>query len=32
MFLGTREEADEVLARVHRLHKTIKGTLPEAAG
>ena len=32
VFLGTREEADEVLARVHRLHKTINGTLPEAAG
>ncbi|MEX2108034.1 MAG: oxygenase MpaB family protein [Solirubrobacterales bacterium] len=32
VFLGTREEADEVLAKVHRLHKTINGTLPEAAG
>ena len=32
VFLGTREEADEVLARVHRLHETIKGELPEAAG
>jgi len=30
VFLGTREEADEVLARVHRLHETIKGELPEA--
>jgi len=32
VFLGTRKEADEVLARVHRLHETIKGELPEAAG
>ena len=32
VFLGTREEADEVLAKVHRLHGTIKGKLPEAAG
>ncbi len=32
VFLGTREEADEALAKVHRLHKTIKGDLPEAAG
>ncbi len=32
VFLGTREEADEVLARVHRLHETTKGELPEAAG
>jgi uncharacterized protein (DUF2236 family) len=32
VFLGTRAEADEVLAKVHRLHETIKGTLPEAAG
>jgi uncharacterized protein (DUF2236 family) len=32
VFLGTREEADEVLAKVHRLHETIKGTLPDAAG
>jgi uncharacterized protein (DUF2236 family) len=32
VFLGTREEADEVLARVQRLHETIKGELPEAAG
>lgn len=31
-FLGTREEADEALARVHRLHRSVKGTLPEAAG
>ena len=32
VFLGTREEADEALAEVHRLHETIKGELPEAAG
>ncbi len=32
VFLGTREEADEVLAKVHRLHQRIKGELPEAAG
>jgi len=32
VFLGTRAEADEALAKVRRLHETIKGTLPEAAG
>jgi len=32
VFLGTREEADKLLARVHRLHETVKGALPEAAG
>ena len=32
IFLGTREEADELLARVHRLHQTVKGELPEQAG
>jgi uncharacterized protein (DUF2236 family) len=32
IFLGTRAEADEALAVVHRLHETIKGELPEAAG
>jgi uncharacterized protein (DUF2236 family) len=32
VFLGTRAEADAVLARVHRLHETIRGELPEAAG
>jgi uncharacterized protein (DUF2236 family) len=32
VFLGSREEADEVLAKVHRLHTRINGTLPEAAG
>jgi uncharacterized protein (DUF2236 family) len=32
VFLGTREEADEALAAVHRLHQGIEGTLPEDAG
>jgi uncharacterized protein (DUF2236 family) len=32
VLLGTREEADKVLAAVHRLHERIKGTIPEAAG
>jgi uncharacterized protein (DUF2236 family) len=32
VFLGTREEADQALAAVHRLHERIKGTLPEDAG
>ncbi|HEY5053363.1 MAG TPA: oxygenase MpaB family protein [Solirubrobacterales bacterium] len=32
VFLGTREEADEALGAVHRLHQGIKGTLPEDAG
>jgi uncharacterized protein (DUF2236 family) len=32
VFLGTRAEADEVLAGVHALHETIKGELPEDAG
>jgi uncharacterized protein (DUF2236 family) len=32
IFLGTRAEADEALAKVHRLHETIGGELPEAAG
>jgi uncharacterized protein (DUF2236 family) len=32
VFLGSREEADEVLAGVRRLHTRIAGTLPEAAG
>ncbi|HXR31754.1 MAG TPA: oxygenase MpaB family protein [Solirubrobacterales bacterium] len=32
ILLGTREEADEALAVVHRLHERVKGTLPEAAG
>jgi len=32
VFLGTREEADEALAKVRRVHEGIKGSLPEAAG
>ncbi len=32
ILLGTREEADEALATVHRLHQRVNGTLPEAAG
>jgi uncharacterized protein (DUF2236 family) len=32
IFLGTRAEADEALAAVHRMHESIKGELPEAAG
>jgi uncharacterized protein (DUF2236 family) len=32
VLLGTREEADEALAAVHRLHEKVKGKLPEAAG
>jgi uncharacterized protein (DUF2236 family) len=32
VLLGTREEADEALAAVHRLHERVEGTLPEAAG
>lgn len=32
VFLGTRREADEALAAVHRLHEGVRGTLPEAAG
>jgi uncharacterized protein (DUF2236 family) len=32
VFLGTREEADAALEKVRRLHETIKGELPEAAG
>lgn len=32
VFLGTREEADAALAKVHRLHETVKGELPEPAG
>jgi uncharacterized protein (DUF2236 family) len=32
VFLGTRAEADQALAAVHRLHERIKGELPEAAG
>ena len=32
IFLGSRAEADEALAKVHRLHQTIEGELPDAAG
>lgn len=32
VILGTRAEADEALARVHRLHERVKGALPMAAG
>jgi uncharacterized protein (DUF2236 family) len=32
IFLGTRAEADAALAKVHRLHERINGTLPEPAG
>ncbi|MBS1889450.1 MAG: DUF2236 domain-containing protein [Actinobacteria bacterium] len=32
IFLGTREEADRALARVHNQHRRVAGTLPEAAG
>jgi uncharacterized protein (DUF2236 family) len=32
VFLGSREEADEALAKVHRLHQRIEGELSEPAG
>jgi len=32
IFLGTTEEADRILARVHHQHLRVKGTLREAAG
>ncbi len=32
IFLGTKEEADRILARVHNQHLRVKGELPEAAG
>jgi uncharacterized protein (DUF2236 family) len=32
VFLGSREEADDVLDKVHSLHTRINGTLPEAVG
>jgi uncharacterized protein (DUF2236 family) len=32
IFFGTREEADKVLAYVHRMHERVVGTLPEDAG
>jgi uncharacterized protein (DUF2236 family) len=32
IFLGTRQEADEALATVRRLHEGVRGKLPETAG
>jgi uncharacterized protein (DUF2236 family) len=32
VLLGSRREADEALAAVHRIHQRIKGTLPDDAG
>ncbi|HEX3174302.1 MAG TPA: oxygenase MpaB family protein [Solirubrobacterales bacterium] len=32
VLLGSREEADAALAKVRRLHETVKGELPEPAG
>jgi uncharacterized protein (DUF2236 family) len=32
IFLGTKEEADRILARVHNQHLRVKGSLAEAAG
>lgn len=32
VFFGSREEADRVLATVHRMHERVNGTLPEDAG
>ncbi|HEY2477161.1 MAG TPA: oxygenase MpaB family protein [Solirubrobacterales bacterium] len=32
VFLGTKEEADRILARVRNQHERVKGALPEAAG
>jgi uncharacterized protein (DUF2236 family) len=32
VFLGTKAEADEALAVVHRRHERVAGTLPKAAG
>jgi uncharacterized protein (DUF2236 family) len=32
IFLGSKEDADRILARVHNQHLRIKGSLPEAAG
>jgi uncharacterized protein (DUF2236 family) len=32
VFLGTKAEADQALAAVHRLHERVRGELPEAAG
>jgi uncharacterized protein (DUF2236 family) len=32
IFFGTRAEADEALAAVHRLHTRVRGEMPEGAG
>jgi uncharacterized protein (DUF2236 family) len=32
IYFGTRAEADRVLAYVHKLHRRVEGTLPEATG
>ncbi|HTR74530.1 MAG TPA: oxygenase MpaB family protein [Solirubrobacterales bacterium] len=32
IFLGTKAEADRILARVHHQHERVKGSLPEGAG
>lgn len=32
VMMGSREEADKVLAAVHKMHERVKGTLPEDAG
>lgn len=32
IYFGTREEADEVLAFVHRLHERVEGVMPRDAG
>jgi uncharacterized protein (DUF2236 family) len=32
ILLGTRAEADQALATVHRLHEKVRGELPQAAG
>lgn len=32
IFLGTRAEADKVLAKVHKLHERVRGELPQEAG
>jgi hypothetical protein len=32
VFLGSREEADRILARVRNQHRRVKGSLAEAAG
>jgi uncharacterized protein (DUF2236 family) len=32
IFFGTRAEADKVLAKVHKLHRRVRGELPQDAG